>query len=69
MMLLIRYVYIAGFIPQTDPYKSPVPDRIVRKVPGDGPVEDITSIDLQCNQGAAPAALVASVAAGSEVGL
>lgn len=60
---------IASYLPYSDPYKSPVPDRITRKIPGNGPVEDVTSIDIQCNQGAVPAALVAPVAAGSAVAL
>lgn len=62
--------------PYTDPYTSPVPDRISRKIPGNGPVEDVTSIDLQCNgysaggtNGSEPAALHATVAAGSTVNL
>ncbi|KAH7144515.1 glycoside hydrolase [Dactylonectria estremocensis] len=62
--------------PNTDPYTSPVPERISRKIPGNGPVEDVTSIDIQCNgytaggsAGSEPAALHAPVAAGSTVNL
>lgn len=62
--------------PYTDPYKSPTPERISRKIPGNGPVEDVTSIDIQCNgysaggtNGSEPAALSATVAAGSTVNL
>ncbi|KAK7416544.1 hypothetical protein QQX98_005148 [Neonectria punicea] len=62
--------------PNTDPYMSPVPERISRKIPGNGPVEDVDSIDIQCNgytaggvEGSEPAALHAPVAAGSTVNL
>lgn len=30
---------------------SPVPVRVVRKIPSDGPVEDASSPDIACNQG------------------
>jgi len=30
---------------------SPVPARVVRKIPSDGPVMDITSSSIACNQG------------------
>lgn len=57
----------------TDPYYNPPPQRIVRKVPGNGPVEDLKSVDLQCNgylnSGSAPAPLTATAAAGSTVSL
>jgi len=56
-----------------DPYMGTPPDRISRKIPGNGPVEDVTSIDLQCNgyqgSGSAPAKLHAPAAAGSKVTL
>lgn len=45
------------------------PDRISRSIPGNGPVEDVTSIDVQCNTDAAPAKLHATAAAGSAVTL
>lgn len=32
-------------------YLSPVPVRVVRKIPSDGPVMDITSPDIACNKG------------------
>lgn len=57
------------FQPYTDPYKSPVPDRVSRKITGNGPVEDVTSSAIQCNADTAPAALVAEAAAGSDVEL
>lgn len=57
----------------TDPYTTPVPDRIVRAIPGNGPIEDVTSIDLQCGGvnggGTKPAKLQAEAAAGSNVAL
>lgn len=35
--------------PYSDPYWSPAPpDRISRPIQGNGPVEDVTLIDLQC---------------------
>lgn len=39
--------------PVLDPhsYEYPVPTRVVRKVPGNGPVSDVTSTDIACNQG------------------
>lgn len=53
-----------------DPYMGDrKPDRISRSIPGNGPVEDVTSIDVQCNAGAAPAKLHATAAAGSTVTL
>ncbi|KAJ3053477.1 Esterase/lipase/thioesterase [Rhizophlyctis rosea] len=59
----------------SDNYIQPPPQRIFRKVPGNGPVCDITLIDLQCNGytagnfATAPAALSAPVTAGSTVSL
>lgn len=53
----------------TDPYKSPAPDRVSRKITGNGPVEDVTSAAIQCGADTAPAALVAEAAAGSDVEL
>ncbi|KAH7913630.1 glycoside hydrolase family 61 protein F [Hygrophoropsis aurantiaca] len=66
-----------GYLPYSDPYYSPPPERIVRKIPGNGPVQDLTLIDLQCNGdsadgvvGSAPAPIYAtSVPAGSQVQL
>ncbi|KAL0061762.1 hypothetical protein AAF712_011365 [Marasmius tenuissimus] len=65
-----------GYLPYSDPYTTPPPQRIIRKIPGNGPVEDLSLIDVQCNGytaggqgGSAPAPLVAKVAAGSTVGL
>lgn len=62
-----------GYLPYSDPYYSVPPQRIFRKIPGNGPVEDVTSVDLQCNgyqnSGSAPAPLTATAAAGSTVSL
>ncbi|RXW22113.1 hypothetical protein EST38_g3739 [Candolleomyces aberdarensis] len=63
-----------GYLPYSDPYYNPPLQRIVRKIPGNGPVEDHSLIDVQCNGwsaggvvGSAPAPLVATVAAGATV--
>lgn len=62
--------------PNTDPYMNPKPERISRAIPGNGPVEDLSIIDVQCNgytaggtPGSSPAPLHAEAAAGSEVTL
>ncbi|KAM0324430.1 hypothetical protein ACHAQA_008212 [Verticillium albo-atrum] len=58
--------------PYTDPYTSPVPDRVSRVIAGNGPVLDVTSPDMQCGgsgSGSKPAALHAPAAAGSTVSL
>lgn len=62
--------------PYTDPYTSPVPDRVSRAIQGNGPVTDLTYQDLQCGgdtvngvEGSSPAALTATAAAGSTVDL
>lgn len=41
----------SGWLPFDDPYKSPIPSRVVRKIPDDGPVTVISSTDLVCNKG------------------
>lgn len=63
--------------PYGDPYMGHnAPPRISRKITSNGPVEDVTSIDLQCGGisaegivGSAPAPLHASAEAGSTVNL
>ncbi|KAH7369317.1 glycoside hydrolase [Plectosphaerella cucumerina] len=62
--------------PFQDPYINPAPERVSRLVQGNGPIEDVTLIDLQCGgytagnlPGSKPAALHAPAAAGSTVGL
>ncbi|KDQ18190.1 glycoside hydrolase family 61 protein [Botryobasidium botryosum FD-172 SS1] len=58
-----------GYLPFNDPYENPVPQRIIRKIPGDGPITDVNSADIQCNAKTGPAPIVAKVAAGSTVSL
>ncbi|KAL3427730.1 cellulose-growth-specific protein [Phlyctema vagabunda] len=66
-----------GYLPYQDPYTSPPPARIIRPVQGNGPITDISLIDLQCGgyteggiSGSSPANLTAGpVAAGSSVSL
>ncbi|KAF8324074.1 glycoside hydrolase [Clavulina sp. PMI_390] len=64
-----------GWNPNVDPYLSPTPQRIFRPIPGNGPVTDLSLIDVQCNgytDGGfytSPAALVGSYAAGSQITL
>jgi len=64
-----------GWNPNVDPYLSPTPQRVMRKIPGNGPVTDLSLIDVQCNGytdggfATAPAGLSASVAAGSQIAL
>ncbi|KAI0645728.1 glycosyl hydrolase family 61-domain-containing protein [Trametes meyenii] len=54
--------------PFVDPYADPVPARIERKIPDDGPVTDVTSPDIACNKGGEPGAkAVATVAAGGKI--
>lgn len=62
--------------PYQDPYMNPPPQRVSRAIPGNGPVEDVTSIDMQCNgytaggiKGSQPAPLHAEAKAGSSVNL
>ncbi|KAG8682419.1 Esterase/lipase/thioesterase [Ceratobasidium sp. 395] len=66
----------SGYLPDSDPYYNPPNPRIVRKIPGNGPVTDLSLIDVQCNgytaggtPGSAPASLVAPVAPGATVSL
>ncbi|KAH8591280.1 glycoside hydrolase family 61 protein [Bisporella sp. PMI_857] len=66
-----------GYQPYQDPYINPTPDRIIRTIQGNGPVQDVTLIDLQCGgytaggvSGSSPAKLVGGpVAAGSTISL
>lgn len=34
-----------GYLPYSDPYYNPPPERIVRKIPGNGPVTDLSLIE------------------------
>lgn len=62
-----------GYNPNTDPYYNPPPSRIFRKIPGNGPVQDLTLNDLQCNgylnSGSTPAPIFAPVSVGSTMSL
>ncbi|KAF4626451.1 hypothetical protein G7Y89_g11707 [Cudoniella acicularis] len=66
-----------GYKPYQDPYMNPTPSRIIRPVQGNGPVQDLTLIDIQCGgytaggiSGSSPAALTAGpAAAGSTISL
>lgn len=52
----------------SDPYESPVPSRIVRRVPNDGPILDPLSADLACNRGGEePAGDTADTQAGQTI--
>ncbi|KAJ8454291.1 hypothetical protein ONZ45_g8731 [Pleurotus djamor] len=56
-----------GWSPFSDPYASPTPDRVIRKVQSDGPVP-ANQIDIACGTGGqAGTKLVADVDAGSDV--
>ncbi|KAG9222230.1 hypothetical protein CCMSSC00406_0006527 [Pleurotus cornucopiae] len=65
----------SGYLPYSDPYYPTPPQRIVRKIPGNGPVEDVSSIDVQCNGWAAggfttaPAPIYGTIEAGKQVKL
>ncbi|KAF9880657.1 cellulose-growth-specific protein [Colletotrichum karsti] len=68
--------YYQFYQPYSDPYYATPPQRISRAIPGNGPVEDVNSIDIQCNgytaggvSGSKPAPLHATAAAGSSVTL
>ncbi|KAI8992995.1 glycosyl hydrolase family 61-domain-containing protein [Trametes punicea] len=54
--------------PFNDPYADPVPVRIERKIPDDGPVLDVTSPDIACNKGGETGVnAYATVAAGDKI--
>ncbi|CAG8961004.1 hypothetical protein HYFRA_00002544 [Hymenoscyphus fraxineus] len=44
----IADVMYSGYIPQSDEYQNPPPDRIMRPIHSSGPVEDIEISDIQC---------------------
>ncbi|KAH6910809.1 glycoside hydrolase [Coprinopsis sp. MPI-PUGE-AT-0042] len=57
-----------GWAPFSDPYITPVPVRVARKVADNGPVTDVSSADITCNKGGnVPTAAFANVTAGSQV--
>ncbi|CDO72529.1 Auxilliary Activities Family 9 protein [Trametes cinnabarina] len=54
--------------PFNDPYASPVPNRIERHIPDDGPVLDVTSPDIACNKGGETGVnAFATIAAGDKI--
>jgi hypothetical protein len=69
----IKEVTVAGQVypgwdPNTDPYTGTATERVIRKIPNDGPVTDTSSADLSCNQlGEAGQPISATVAAGGQV--
>ncbi|KAL7273290.1 hypothetical protein RUND412_003864 [Rhizina undulata] len=56
-----------GYNPYEDPYKNPVPERIVWSFPNNGPVQDVTSSAITCNLNATAAQLTSTAASGSNV--
>jgi len=66
-----------GCQPYQDPYTSPPAARVIRPIQGNGPVQDVSLIDLQCGgytaggfSGSSPAKLAGGpVAAGGTVSL
>ncbi|KAI0769358.1 glycoside hydrolase family 61 protein [Trametes elegans] len=74
--VVIGAQHYTGYLPYQDPYMNPAPERIIRKIPSNGPVTDLSLIDIQCNgytdggePGSAPAPIFATVTAGAEVKL
>lgn len=62
-----------GYNPYIDPFDPDASPKIFRKIPWNGPTEDVTSKDLQCGgrsgTGTSPAPLHALVEAGSHIEL
>ncbi|KAI0655992.1 glycoside hydrolase family 61 protein [Cubamyces menziesii] len=74
--VVIGDTHYTGYLPYQDPYYPVPPERIIRPIPGNGPVTDLSLIDVQCNGysdggvvGSKPAPLFAPVAAGQEIKL
>ncbi|TDL26170.1 hypothetical protein BD410DRAFT_784224 [Rickenella mellea] len=68
--VVVNGVQYPGWNPFSDPYLSPVPDRIVRIIPSDGPILDIQDPNLACNTGGETGtALVADAPAGSTISM
>ncbi|GAB1740498.1 endoglucanase IV precursor [Hortaea werneckii] len=62
--------------PYLDPYMDPAPERVSRPIQGNGPVTDMSLIDIQCGgysagdqPGSSPAPISATAEAGSNVTL
>lgn len=43
--VVIGSTHYTGYLPYTDPYYNPPPERIIRKIPGNGPVTDLSLIE------------------------
>ena len=43
--VVVGSTHYTGYLPYSDPYYSPPPERIIRKIPGNGPVQDVTLIE------------------------
>ncbi|KAA1474275.1 hypothetical protein DENSPDRAFT_803824 [Dentipellis sp. KUC8613] len=57
-----------GWNPFVDPYNSPPPARVIRKIPSDGPVADVSASDIACNTGGqSGTSQIANANAGSQV--
>ncbi|KAI6807552.1 hypothetical protein KC332_g13345, partial [Hortaea werneckii] len=57
--------------PYLDPYMDPAPDRVSRPIQGNGPVTDMSLIDIQCGgytEGGEPGSSPAPISATAEVG-
>ncbi|KAI0718971.1 glycoside hydrolase family 61 protein [Cerioporus squamosus] len=75
--VVIGSTHYTGYLPYSDPYYPTPPERIIRPIPGNGPVTNLTLIDIQCNGytdggvvGSKPAPIFATpVPAGSQVHL
>ncbi|KAJ8495470.1 hypothetical protein ONZ45_g12856 [Pleurotus djamor] len=57
-----------GWAPFSDPYISPLPVRVERRIDDNGPVTDVNHVNITCNKGGnVPTSLIAPVTAGSQV--
>jgi len=56
-----------AYQPYQDPYMSPAPERITWSIPGNGPIQDVTTSAIACNSDSTAGKASASAAAGSEV--
>lgn len=56
-----------GFNPYIDIYQNPRPQRIGWSIPGNNPVDDVTSKSIVCHADSQPAPLSAPVTAGSKI--
>ncbi|GAB1521298.1 hypothetical protein RhiTH_004390 [Rhizoctonia solani] len=57
-----------GWAPFSDPYITPAPVRVERRISDNGPVTDVSHVNITCNKGGnVPTTAYANVAAGSTV--